>query len=208
MYEIAVCDDDAVFSSEFKKELTKALDARKISCHLTFFEDTSSLMQAFRNGQRYSLIFLDIYAVESYDAAPLHYLLKPVSREKLETALERFLIKNTPRLLHFTTSKGHLSVPIADILFFEIYGHEIIIHKTDKTTEYFTGTLKELEHLLPPLSFVRPHRSYLVSLSHISEITRYRIRLSSGDLIPISKNLYQHTQDCFIDYADKRSLFV
>lgn len=88
----------------------------------------------------------------------------------------------------------------------EIFGHEIIIHKTDGVKESCTGTLKELEVLLPAQTFVRPHRSYLVNLDHISEIARYQIRLSSGDTIPISKKLYKQIQNSFIDYADKKCL--
>lgn len=146
------------------------------------------------------------YAVASYDTAPLYYLLKPVDPEKLDAALSRFLEKNTPNSLHFSTSRGHLYIQMCDILFFEIYGHEIIIHKTNGLNETCMGTLKELEKLLPPLTFVRPHRSYLVNLDHITEIVRYQIRLSSGATIPVSKNLYHQIQDTFIDYAEKNSL--
>ena len=155
------------------------------------------------------IVFMTVapeYAVASYDMSPLHYLVKPVQPAKLEAAMNRFLEKNAFRFLSFTTPSGMLQVAIADILYFEIYGHKIFIHKTDKTKETCTGTLKKLENFLPPLTFVRPHRSYLVNLEYISEIIRYQIRLSSGDIIPVSKNLYQQIQGSFIDYADKRCL--
>lgn len=235
MYEIAVCDDDAVFISSFEKLLSKLLEARKLPFRLTLFSDTASLQRAIEDGQKYSLLFLDIlfgeeagirfakflrekkcntdiifvtccpeYAVSSYDVSPLHYLIKPVDLEKLDTALTRFLDSKPLHSLTFATPKGLLHVQITDILFFEIYDHKIIIHKTNGMKETCTGTLRELEKLLPSQTFVRPHRSYLVSLDHISEITRYQIRLSSGDTIPISKNLYRQTQSVFIDYADKK----
>lgn len=146
---------------------------------------------------------LTTYAVESYDAAPLHYLLKPIDPEKLDAALTRFLEKNSPQKLHFMTTRGHLCAPVADIIFIEIYGHEILIHLANGTKETCIGTLKGLEPLLPELSFVRPHRSYLVNLGHISEISRYQIRLSSNDLIPVSKNLYNNVLKSFINYANQ-----
>lgn len=237
MYEIAICDDDTVFSSQFEKILSKTLDAKGVIYRLSLFADIHSLQDSLEDGRKYSLIFLDIlfetekgirfarflqkknykidivfvtsspdYAVSSYDVASLHYLTKPVDQAKLEVALDRFLNKNTPRSLHFSTSKGILHVKLDDILFFEIYGHKIIIHKTNGTSQTCSGTLKELESLLPALTFVRPHRSYLVNLTHISEIVRYQIRLSSGDSVPVSKNLYQQIQSSFIEYADKNSL--
>ncbi len=146
------------------------------------------------------------YAVESYDAAPLHYLLKPIDPEKLDIALSRFLEKNSPQKLHFMTAKGHLCVPVSNIVFIEIYGHEIIIHLANGTKETCIGTLKGLEPLLPEFTFVRPHRSYLVNLGHIEEITRYQIRLSSDDLVPVSKNLYNNILSSFINYANQSSI--
>lgn len=237
MYNIAVCDDDAVFLSSFKTMLAAALNARQVTYRLLSFSDPCALMQAMENGQKFHLLFLDIYyetekglqfakalrekndqtdivfmtalpdyAVESYDAAPLHYLLKPIDPKKLEAAVARFLDKNTPQNLHFITAKGHLRIPIADILFFEIYGHEIIIHLTSGVKETCAGTLKELERHLPDLTFVRPHRSYLVNLSYISKITRYQIQLSSGNDIPISKTLYHDTLNLFIEYLNQSSI--
>ncbi len=146
------------------------------------------------------------YAVESYDAAPLHYLLKPLNPQKLDAALTRFLEKNAPQKLHFMTTKGHLYASVADIVFIEIYGHEIIIHLVNGASETCIGTLKGLEPLLPELTFVRPHRSYLVNLGHISEITRYQIRLSSDDVVPVSKNLYNNILTSFINYAHQSGI--
>ncbi len=236
-YEIAVCDDDAVFLAAFQPMLEETLHAQNAAYHLSFFNDPSALIREMENGQRFHLLFLDIYydtekgiqfakalrakndqtdiifmtalsnyAVESYDASPLHYLLKPIDPEKLNTAILRFLEKNSPQKLHFMTTRGHLCAPIADIVFIEIYGHEIIIHLANGSKETCVGTLKGLEPLLPELTFVRPHRSYLVNLGHISEITRYQIRLSSNDLIPVSKNLYNLVLSSFINYANQSSI--
>lgn len=148
------------------------------------------------------------YALESYDTAPLHYLMKPLEQAKLEQALNRFLSKHTSHMLCLNKPGGMLQLPVADILYFEIYGHEILIHKKGGGKETCTGTLKEVETLLPPITFVRPHRSYLVNIDSISEIVRYRIRLTSGAIIPVSKALYNSVQHTLIEYASrKNSLF-
>lgn len=146
------------------------------------------------------------YAITGYDVAPLHYLLKPVKPDKLEAALDRFLSKNTTPGISFTTSRGVFRLLLSEILYFEIYGHNITIHQTNGKKETCTGTLKELEKHLPPMTFVRPHRSYIINLDHVSEITRFRIQLSSGEIIPISKNLFHKIQHQFIDYAAQKSI--
>lgn len=158
-------------------------------------------------GEGCDIIFMSTcsdFAVASFDVSPLYYLLKPVEDEKLRAALDRFLERNAPRLVHLNTSHGMIQVRLAEVVFFEIYSHEIIIHKADGTKETCMGTLKELELLLPSRSFVRPHRSYLVNLDRIHKIARYEIYLSSGETVPISKGLYQQVQRAFIDYAGHR----
>lgn len=145
------------------------------------------------------------YAIESYDVSPLYYLLKPIQSEALESALDQFLNKTITQSICFTTSKrGLLHIYLADVKYFEIYGHEIIIHTKNGAAERCSGTLKNMEELLPSMSFIRPHRSYLVNLDQIREIFRYRIRLSSGELIPISKSLYNKVQNQFIEYASMK----
>ncbi len=142
------------------------------------------------------------FAVDSFDVSPLHYLLKPIEDGKLKMALARFFDRNQPGSLSFSSPRGILRILLADILYFEIYGHEILIHQTGGNCDTSTGTLKELEAVLPTRTFVRPHRSYLVNLDHAAEISRYRIRLDDGEFIPISKNLYRRTQESFIEYAE------
>ena len=157
----------------------------------------------------FDLVFISAcreYAVDSYDVAPLHYILKPVSREKVETALERFLEKHAPQTLRFSVPKGAIQIPLAEIVYFEVYNHDIIVHKTDGSAQSFRGmTLRELEGSFPLRSFARSHRSYLVNLEHISEIMKYQIRLSTGETIPISKRLYPDVMRRLIDYDDKMS---
>ena len=169
-----------------------------------------SLASALRDaGCRADVVFMSSapeFAVDSFDAAPLHYLVKPVPEEKLHAALDRFLDKNTPALLRLDTYRGYLQIPLAEVTFFEIFAREIVIHKTDGQKETCVGTLKGLEKRLPAHMFVCPHRSYLVNLAHISEIVRYQIRISTGERIPVSQKLYMRVQQALIDYADRRTV--
>ena len=238
MYDIAICDDDVAFAAAFSAQLTRALDARGVSCSLKTFSDPAALRRAVENGSRFQLLFLDVlfsetergihlaeslretgidadivfissspaFAVDSFDAAPLHYLLKPIQEDKLDAALSRFLDKNTPYQLRLDKGRGYLQIPLAEVTFFEIFVREIVIHKTNGTKETCVGTLKELEDRLPADTFVRPHRSYLVNLDHISEIVRYKIRVSSGETVPVSQKLYAYVQQAIIHHADRRTV--
>lgn len=146
------------------------------------------------------------FAVDSFDAAPLYYLVKPVSEEKLDAALTRFLDKNALYLLRFDTGRGCLQIPLAEVVFFEIFVRQIVVHKQNGEKETCVGTLKELEDRLPARTFVRPHRSYLVSLDHITEIARYQIRVSTGETIPVSQKLYAQVQQAIVSHASQQTV--
>lgn len=147
------------------------------------------------------------FAVESFAYFPLNYLLKPVEDERIEDVVNRFLKQRAPRMLRLTMAQDVLRVPVADVLYFEIYSHTSVIHLRDGATKSWFGTpLSALERLLPPGRFVRPHRSYLVNLEHVASIMRYQMKLSSGDVLPISKKLYREVQTSLVEYDDCRFL--
>ncbi len=155
---------------------------------------------------KFDIIFISAsrdYAIESYDAEPLYYIVKPVQPDKLAAALKRFLEKRTSAYINLNTTRGLIKIDLSDILYFEIYGHRVSLCKSDGTNEELRSTLKEMESKLPPEMFIRPHRSYLVNLGYITEITHYNIKITNGALIPISHALYNKVQLEFLDYLDK-----
>lgn len=163
------------------------------------------------HGYKFDIIFITVckeYAVESYDVNPLYYLTKPMEQKKLTAAVVRFLEKNAPKYICFNSPGGTIKLKLSDIYYFEIYGHRVVIHKSDGTQADIRGTLKDIESQLPPKMFIRPHRSYLVNTSSITEIKHYSVQISNGETIPISRSLYNKIQLEFVDYLAEKDLFV
>lgn len=179
---------DILFGREKGVSFAKLLRERNWDIELVFISSTSQ------------------YALDSYDVYPLHYLLKPVSPDQLCVVLERFLERHTPHLLSLTTPQGMIRIPVTDVLFFEIYRHIIEIHLCSGDSQSWRGTLQELESTLPEGRFVRIHRSFLVNLEHIARIGHNQLRLSSGDLIPMSKTDYSNVQVNLIAFDRRRHL--
>ena len=87
--------------------------------------------QLYQWGVRDKIIFLTgslEYAIHSYDVEPLHYLLKPVSRERLEEALQRALRKRGPQTVMFQRSGKVISLPVQEIRYLESRDHGIVVH--------------------------------------------------------------------------------
>ena len=61
-------------------------------------------------------------------------------------------------------------------------------------------TLDELENMLGENNFVRIHKSYLVNLKHISNISRYKVKLTDGSELAVPKVRYVYVKDIFAQY--------
>ena len=134
------------------------------------------------------------YAVAGYDAQPPHFLLKPLQQSQLGEVLDRFLARRAPNILSLATPQETVRLPVSDALYFEVYNHIVKLCRRDGSESSWRGTLQDLERQLPAGRFVRIHRSYLVNLEHIAVIGRDRLRLSSGDIIPMGRADYANIQ--------------
>ncbi len=90
---------------------------------------------------------------------------------------------------------------VGDILFAEIFDHELQIHAIDGQTYCGRGHLCSLQKQLPSHMFLRCHKSYLVNLCYVIGLCRYRITLVTGVSIPVSKQNYLAIQRTLSTFA-------
>ena len=160
------------------------------------------------------------YAVEGYKVDAIDYLLKPFTQKDLEAAAD----KARRRLGLDQEAQGFVAQPsnaiqqdgvifvkndyrisrinIADIKYVESMGEyvRIFIDGQDKAIMPLLS-MKRIEEILPADRFMRVHRSFIVNLTKIEEISRLRIIF--GDVyIPIGDSYKQR----FLDYINARSL--
>ena len=141
----------------------------------------------------------DQYAVKAFEQHAVDYLLKPFSMERLIEAIERVrnLVKqpeNTPNLKEFLKSQSARSDVLERIAIKSgtririIYLDEIdYIESQDDYVMIYTregkflkqNTMKYFEEHLPPNSFVRVHRSYIVRVDKVAHIDLYEKDLSA-----------------------------
>lgn len=140
------------------------------------------------------------FVMEGYEVSALHYLMKPVSEEKLSAVLAR-AVKNlakTERVLLFQIEGESVRIPSGEIYAVEAFAHAVSL-KTKQGEYKVNISISETEKLLKE-GFVRCHRSYIVSLKHIRRITRTTVILDNGAEIPLSRNSYQAVNQAFISY--------
>ena len=130
------------------------------------------------------------YISEGYDVSALHYLMKPVSQEKLFGVLSKaakLYEKNSKNILLECTD-GVFLLPISEIRFIEVAGNYVTVHGgRDYTVK---STLASIEKQLDE-SFYKTGRSFLVSLDKIRQVTKKEVFLTTGEAVPLSRGVYE-----------------
>lgn len=139
------------------------------------------------------------YISEGYDVEALHYLLKPVGKEKLEEvlcrALRRIRMQEKSLLIHGTGET--VRIPFYEIRWIEVQKNYVIIH--GKEVYSAKQTLRKMETELDE-RFFKVHRSYIVNLSYVKKISKSNVTLKDGEALPLSRGLYEKLNQAFIRY--------
>lgn len=138
------------------------------------------------------------YISEGYEVAALHYLVKPVKKEKLFSVLDRAaekLLRNE-RVLNFEVGGEMVRVPIYQIRYAEVFGNYVTVHAASDI--HIKMTLGELEKQLDD-RFYRVGRSAVVNLTQISRVTRTEIVLADGMKVLLPRGAYDGVNRAIIN---------
>ena len=145
------------------------------------------------------------YMEEGYEVEAMHYLVKPVNREKLCQCMDRVLRKGSQEQFLLVKSKEEtLKLSVKSILYVEAMGHGCVIEFCPQSGRTFqvetTEGISELARKLGEPDFVRCHRSYLCRIDKIYHISRAWIEMDNGSRIPVSRRVYAYVNQMFIRY--------
>ena len=140
------------------------------------------------------------FAALGYEVAALHYLVKPVSEEKLFAALDRAKknLAAQERSLFLTVDNETRWVPLSQIRYVEAQGHYLVI-RTDGGDLRIKANLSDFQKSLGN-GFFRCQRSFVVSLARVHRITRTAVILDGGAEIPLSRDLYDAVHKAIISF--------
>lgn len=139
------------------------------------------------------------FIAEGYEVDALHYLMKPVSEQKLFEVLSRAAKKRgeEPPSVIVNCDGETVKLFEADILYAEAFAHSIEIHTRDRIyspRESITAFEEKLSG-----DFYRTHRSYLVNLKAVERISRRDVTVTGGDRIPLARGKYDDINRAFIE---------
>ena len=142
------------------------------------------------------------YVFQSFDTRPLHYLLKPVDKEKLASLIwEDYQRRYLDAQLYLKRGCKHLALSFSSIYAVEASSHRVLLYLREYTEEW-SGSFRTLTPKLPGWCFCQCHNSYFINLTHVTELTRYEARLDNGQVIPISKRFYKSVIQQYITFLE------
>ena len=213
MIIVAICEDERYILEELRRKVEKYINRKSLDASIKTFMSGEELLKAKK---KFDIILLDLmlpgidglevarqiscrsriifvtsyreYAVEAFDANAVHYLVKPVTEERLFSALDR-AVNQTEQMdkqaLTLIKSGKTQVIFIRDILYCEVVNHQVRIHTVHGTYDYF-GTLDMLETKLDE-RFFRCHRSFVVNMSCVAGQEKGVAILTNGEKIFISR---------------------
>lgn len=129
------------------------------------------------------------FMAEGYEVAALHYLMKPVSVDKLYSVLDRAAanLTKTERRLRVVFDRESDFVPFSKIMYVEAQKQYVLIHTCDHIYRMKTSLMETKAQL--DEYFFQCQRSFLVNLSYVVRIKKDCVVLKNGEEIPISRGL-------------------
>lgn len=145
------------------------------------------------------------FAVQSYSVGAYFYLLKPVEEENFTQVLDAVLAecqKNEDDSLIVRCRDGITRVRLAQLEYCEVIGRVLLFHLSNGRVIEGNGKLDDLSgRLLSHGRFIRAHRSYLVNMDYIQNISYRTITLFSHTQIPIPRGKYTQIKERYLEYA-------
>lgn len=141
------------------------------------------------------------FAWESYRVQALDYLLKPVDRGILFSLLDKLYRREQrpQEALILKTGPTVLRILFSELSFVEVIGKRLYFNMVSGDVREVTGAMKNYEEqLLSRPEFMRVHRSYIVNMLQVEELTSSYIRTFSGKSLPVSRLLYPQLQEDYM----------
>lgn len=145
------------------------------------------------------------FAIQSYAVKAYFYQLKPLQWESfvqvLDAALEECQRERESSLI--VRCGGAITrIELRQLEFCEVIHRTLLFHLSSGKVLESTGSLDELGRQLAPYGcFLRVHRSYIVNLDYVQNISHRTVTMTCMTDIPIPRGKCNEIKDAFLTYA-------
>ena len=148
------------------------------------------------------------FAVESYTVGAFFYQMKPIWEESFYRLMDSVVSECKKEQEHspiLRCKSGIARIELDKLEYCEVIGRTLLFHMANGTVLERIGSLDELSGQLTQFeNFLRPHRSYLVNMEYIQNISSKMITLNCLAQIPIPHGKYSEIKVMYLEYAFNR----
>lgn len=182
--------------------------------------DAFHLLEKFKN-HSFELIFTtahDHYAIRAFEHNTIHYIAKPITKDKIIKAVEKFIqqrkeqqkpdiedilrvMKNldqNDKKIRLPSSNGFEIVGVKQIIRLEAEGRYTKVFRKDTHTgpgapkaELISINIKEFEDKLASHNFFRVHHSHMVNLDYVKGYIKGKggiLIMETGEDVPVARD--------------------
>lgn len=145
------------------------------------------------------------FAVESYSVGAYFYQLKPIWEESFFRLMASVLSeceKKKKNSLILRSKDGITRIDLQQLEYCEVLGRKLLFHLENGAVLESAGSLDDLAgQLMQYSNFFRPHRSFLVNMEYIQNISSRSIKMVNDAEIPIPHGKCSEIKNTYMEYA-------
>ena len=145
------------------------------------------------------------FAVESYTVGAYFYQLKPIWEESFFRLMDSVLSeceKKKKNSLILRSKDGITRIDLQQLEYCEVLGRKLLFHLENGAVLESAGSLDDLAgQLMQHSNFFRPHRSFLVNMEYIQNISSRSIKMVNDAEIPIPHGKCSEIKNTYMEYA-------
>lgn len=145
------------------------------------------------------------FAVESYSVGAYFYQLKPIWEESFFRLMDAVLAeceKKKKNSLILRSKDGITRIDLQQLEYCEVLGRKLLFHLQNGAVMESAGSLDDLAgQLMQYSNFFRPHRSFLVNMEYIQNISSRSIKMVNDAEIPIPHGKCSEIKNTYMEYA-------
>ena len=171
--------------------------------------ETAKLLR--QRGDHSLLIFVTVLkecVFDSFQVEAFDYLLKPLDSVRFKQTMNRVLRSLEQRAAEdivIQRGTGCEVVLLSDIVYCEVLGRKIYLHKSDGTVSDYYDKLEDLERRVDG-RFFKCHRSFLVNLDYVRGCQDGQVLLFQGERIPASRLRERELTQALLRYMKERGI--
>ncbi|ACL75524.1 LytR/AlgR family response regulator transcription factor [Ruminiclostridium cellulolyticum] len=139
---------------------------------------------------------------EGFEVAATHYLIKPITYERVEQALNRCkqILAFDAQYIELPFGKEFVKINLRDILYVEAVRNGVVI--TTELKEFkIHMSMAKICNIITDKRFLRSHRGFIVNMQHIISTKDNEFVLKNGSIVPIRQSGRKEIKIAYMHYV-------